>query len=97
MFPPGSVARTSKVCEPSASEVYERGDVQATHAPPSMRHANVEPGWSAEKVKSASASLIGVVGAVSIVVSGATVSTSNGLAVAAPTLPAASIARTRRT
>ncbi len=97
VLPPTSVARTSNVCAPSASAVYERGEVQAVQAPPSRRHSNVEPAWSAENAKSASASLAGVAGAESIVVSGATVSTSNDRAVAAPTLPAASAARTRRT
>jgi hypothetical protein len=97
VLPPASVARTSNVCEPSASDVNERGDVQTIHAPPSIRHANVEPGWSAENSKSASTSLIGVVGAVSIVVSGATVSTSKERDVAPPTFPAVSTARTRRT
>lgn len=38
-----SVARTSKVCEPLESPVYDLGEVQAPHAPPSRRHSNVEP------------------------------------------------------
>src|ERR671930_258741 len=43
VFPAGSVARTEKVCEPEASPVYDAGEVQAAHEPPSSLHSNVEP------------------------------------------------------
>ena len=69
--------------------------MQAAQAPPSRRHSNAEPGWSAENVKLALVLESGVAGAVSIVVSGGTVSTVNVRDEAASTFPAASTARTR--
>jgi hypothetical protein len=92
---PASVARTSNVCAPCARPVKARGLVHAAHEPPSRRHSKVEPGWSAEKAKLASASSVGPDGPASIVVSGATVSTVNVREDGASTLPAASRARTR--
>ena len=52
-LPAASVARTSKVCGPSASALYACGDVHAVNVPPSMRHANVEPTSVAENVNDA--------------------------------------------
>src|SRR3954447_16663129 len=43
VLPAASVARTSKVCDPTVRPERALGDVQAAHAPPSMRHANVLP------------------------------------------------------
>ena len=60
-----------------------------------MRHSKVEPGSFAENSKSGEASALGCVGATSIVVAGAIVSTVQlWLAGVGSTLPAASPART---
>ena len=42
-FPAGSVARTSKVCAPSASDAVVTGVEHEPHTPPSTRHSKVEP------------------------------------------------------
>ena len=43
VLPAASVARTSKVCEPSATPLYAFGEVQAANEPPSSLHSKVEP------------------------------------------------------
>ena len=43
VFPCSSVARTSKVCAPSANAAVVVGELHADHAPPSTRHSNVAP------------------------------------------------------
>ena len=58
-FPAGSVARTSNVCAPSASGAVVWAELQAAQAPPSTRHSNVEPTWSAENANVGVASLVG--------------------------------------
>src|SRR5581483_8406333 len=62
--PPAVVARTSKVCAPSASPVPLNGDVQGVNekAAPSRRQAKVAPGWSEEKVKEADVVRVAPVG-----------------------------------
>ena len=74
-FPAGSVARTSKVWAPSASDAVVSGVEHEPQAPPSTRHSNVEPAWSAENANVGVASLVGPDGPLSIVVCGAAVST----------------------
>jgi hypothetical protein len=73
-FPAWSVARTRKVCAPSARSEYVRGLEQESHGPVSSWHSKVEPA-SLENSNSAERSLLGSVGPESIVVCGATVST----------------------
>jgi hypothetical protein len=82
VLPAWSIARTSKVWEPSASELRLRGEVQEAQAPgavESKRHwkeATPEPPASEpEKVKLAAALLLSADGLESIVVFGAAVST----------------------
>ena len=67
-FAAGSVARTSKVCAPSASDAVVWDEVQEPHAPASTRHSNVEPAWSAENAKVGVESFVGPDGPLSIVV-----------------------------
>jgi hypothetical protein len=43
VFPTGSLARTSKVCEPWPRPETERGDEHAAQAPASRRHSNPAP------------------------------------------------------
>jgi len=40
---PEAVARTWKVCEPSARDEYDRGEVQAANGAPSSAHSNDDP------------------------------------------------------
>ena len=74
VLPARSVARTSKVCGPSASAPSVCGEVQAPQAPPSTRHSKVEPGSSLLNVKVGVVSSSSAGGALSIVVAGAVVS-----------------------
>src|SRR5687768_1514289 len=97
VFPAGSVARTSKVCGPSASGPAVTGLVQGAQAPPSSRHWKVEPGSSAENSKSGVGSLDGSDGVASSVVSGAVVSTVQACCAGVPSVvPAPSVARTSK-
>ena len=75
VLPAGSVARTSKACDPSARPVYAFGLVQALQAPPSMRHSKVELPSLELNEKLASADPDGSLGCAVIVVFGAAVST----------------------
>ncbi len=94
-FPAVSVARTSKVCAPSASDPVVSGVEQEPHAPPSTRHSKLEPAWLAENANVGVASLVGPEGPLSIVVFGAAVSTVKlREAGVASTFPARSVART---
>ena len=74
-LPAGSVARTSNVWAPSASDAVVSGVAHEPQAPPSTRHSNVEPASSAEKANVGVASFVGPEGPLSIVVCGAAVST----------------------
>ena len=76
-MPAASTARTSKVCEPSASGPTVCGDEQAAQAPASTRHSNVEPGSPDSNEKVGVESPVGSSGSSVIEVSGATVSTVN--------------------
>ena len=67
-LPAGSVARTSNVCAPSASDAVVWAEVQEPQAPPSTRHSNVEPAWLAENVNVGVASFVRPDGPLSIVV-----------------------------
>src|SRR4051812_12752535 len=91
-FPTASVARTSKVCGPSASELVVNGDEHGANDPVSTLQAKVAPGSSAVKVNVGVASSIAPDGP-STVVSGATVSTVSERAPQPPAFVAASIAR----
>ena len=94
-LPAGSVARTSNVWAPSASEAVVWAELQEAQAPASTRHSNVEPAWLAENVNVGVASFVGPDGPLSIVVCGAAVSTVKLRdAGVASTLPAGSVART---
>ncbi len=75
MLPAASVARTRSVCGPSARADNVCGLVHVAKAAPSSEHSNVASASSAEKVKTGSVSFEGLVGVVSIVVSGAPLST----------------------
>ena len=70
VLPAGSIARTSRVCEPSASCAVVCGELQAAKAPVSTRHSKLEPVSEEENVKFGVGSLIVPVGPESIVVSG---------------------------
>ena len=96
MLPAASVARTSNVCEPSASAAVVNGDVQDAKAAASTRHSNVEPASVEVNVNVGVLSLVEPRGPAVIVVSGAVVSTREACSVAgvASMLPAASVART---
>ena len=93
----GSVARTSKVCAPSAREAVVWAELQEAHAPASTRHSKVEPTWLAENANVGVESFVGPDGPLSIVVSGATVSTvivrMSGVG---SMFPATSVARTSK-
>src|SRR5215217_3223526 len=94
VLPAASVARTSKVCEPSARPLYDFGEEQVVQEPPSIRHANVDPLSLELKEKLAAPALVGSAGCAVIVVFGAAVSTVHvNEAGVASVLPAASVAR----
>src|SRR5215210_7420913 len=94
-FPAGSVARTSNVWAPSVSDAVVSGVEHELHAPASTRHSKLEPAWSAENANVGVASFVRPAGPLSIVVSGAAVSTVKPRdAGVGSTLPAKSVART---
>ena len=68
VFPAGSVVRTSKVWGPSPSAAVVWDELHDAHAPPSIRHSKVEPGWSDENANVGVASSVGSGGPLSIVV-----------------------------
>ena len=95
VLPAASVARTSNVCAPSASTAVVNGELHEPQAPPSTRHANVEPVSVAVNENVGVLSVVVPVGPAVIVVSGGVVSTVNDrLAGVGSVLPAASVART---
>ena len=88
------VARTSKVCGPSASAAVVWGDVQAVKASSSMRHSKLAPG-SEENSNVGVGSRVNPLGPLSIVGRDTVVSTVKvRVAGLASVLPAASVART---
>jgi hypothetical protein len=94
-LPAASVARTVAVCEPRDSPVYARGEVQASHVPPSSRHSKCAAESSALNDSDASAPTTTAAGTAVIDVCGATVSTVNDrVAGDESVFPAASVART---
>ena len=93
VFPAASVARTWKVCSPSASALRTCGLVHEANVPSSSLHSNVAVSF-AEKAKVASVARVDTLGPESIVVSGAAVSTVKLRLAASPVFPAASVART---
>jgi hypothetical protein len=68
------VARTSKVCVPSARAAVVNGVVQAVNAPASTRHWKVDPDSEEMNVKVGVVSLVVPVGPPVMVVCGSTVS-----------------------
>ena len=95
-LPAASVARTSKVCSPSARALSACGLVHDANAPPSSLHSKVAPSF-AEKAKDAPVERVRTLGPESIVVSGAVASTENERVAGVPsTLPAASVAWTAK-
>ena len=93
----GSVARTSKVCVPSARKEYVIGDAQATKAARLRRHSKVEPAWLALNVKVADVLDVAPLGPDVIVVSGGVMSVPTVQVAEAgvvSVLPEASVART---
>ncbi len=97
VFPSTSVARTWKVCSPSAKPVYSAGEVQRLKAASSRAHSYVAISSFDEKVNVADVLLARSAGPASIVVSGAVVSTvQSWLAGVGSALPAASMARTSK-
>ena len=95
VLPAASVARTEKVCSPSASVASVRGVVHGSNAPASIRHSNVEPGSLAKNVNCGVVWRVVPLGPSSIAVFGAAVSTVNDrLAGVGSVSPAASVART---
>jgi len=96
-LPKESLARTSKMWEPSERVVYSLGLVQAVYAAPSIRHSNVAPASGEEKPKEALFTAIVPDGPESMVVSGAVLSTVQvRLAGVASMLAAASVALTSK-
>ncbi len=57
-LPAGSVARTSKVCSPSASVVVGCGAAHGANGPPSTRHSKVASGVPSENSNSGVASVV---------------------------------------
>ena len=97
MLPAASVARTSKVCEPSDSAVVVNGVVHDAKDPPSTRHWNVEPASVEVNENVGVLSLVVPDGPAVIEVSGGVVSTVKvRLAGVRSTFPAASSARTSK-
>jgi hypothetical protein len=75
VLPAGSVARTWKVCAPSASPEWLLGLVQAAKPAPSRLHWKLLPACVEVNEKLALVWLVGFDGCAVIVVSGAAVST----------------------
>src|SRR5919206_85670 len=90
VLPAASVARTWKVCEPSARPVYCLGEVQAVKPPASSWHWKLTPPSGELKVKLAVLLLLLAAGFESMAVSGAAVSLST-VALAVALLPTASV------
>src|SRR6185295_14195020 len=93
-FPAASVAWTSNVWEPSASEEYLFGLEQAAKEPPSSRHWKVTPPSLALKSKVAPVALVGSAGAESIDVTGRVRSTVT-LTMSSPVFEPTSVATAR--
>ena len=96
-LPAPSMARTAKVCAPSASASVVNGVVQAANAAASRRHWNVEPSSDAVKPNVGAFSWVELPGLLVMVVSGGTVSTVKAqVAGVGSMLPAPSMARTAK-
>jgi hypothetical protein len=95
VLPARSVARTSKVWDPSPRPGCSAGEVQGSKVASSNEHSKVEAASSAAKAKVAEVFLVGSSGRSVMVVSGAVVSTVHeeeaGLG---SVFPARSVART---
>src|SRR3954454_17583002 len=99
-LPAGSLERTKKRKVPLPSAPVCAGDVHAvnvgTGAPTGATpHANVANGSGELKAKAGVASAVGPTGPARMLTAGATVSTTTARVATGPTLPAASVARTR--
>jgi hypothetical protein len=96
MFPAASLARTEKLCSPSARPAYSFGLVQASYAPASSAHSKLAPA-SELNPNAAVALFAGLLGCESIVVSGALESiVQTKLTGVGSLFPAASRARTEK-
>ena len=74
MLPARSIARTSKLCAPTARPLYDAGEEHVAQAPPSMRHWNVDAASVAVNVMLALVDVVEPEGADVSEVSGAVVS-----------------------
>ena len=97
VLPAASVARTENVCDPTTSDVYDAGLVQAANALPSSEQENDDPGSLEANEMRAPVSVVCDAGADPIVTTGGVV--SGGVYVQVtdtgePTFPALSVART---
>src|ERR687895_174543 len=75
-LPAASIARTRKVCGPTARAEYDLGEVQAANAAESSEHSNVEGASDEENENDAFVSVVVSGGCAVIVVCGAIVSAS---------------------
>src|SRR5438067_13859101 len=92
VFPAASVARTSKVCGPSARLEYEEPvSGHGAKLPVSSLQSKVDPDSLEWKVKSAEAELDGLGGVISIVVSGGVVSMTYVVSAQSEALPSGSV------
>ena len=90
-------AWTRSSCAPTVRSVTSCGDSHSANAAASSEHSNVTPGWSEEKLNSASVLVVEASGPVTMFVSGGIGATTvhSWRSGVASTLPAASRARTR--
>ena len=94
-LPAGSVARTPKLCVPSARPSYSAGELQVANGAASSEHSKLAPGSSAEKAKAAEALRVSASGPESMLVCGGLVSiVQEYVAGVESVLPAGSVART---
>ena len=92
-----SFARTRNSCGPAARPVYSAGELQELKVAASSAHSKDAPASLDEKVKLALVLAVELAGPVSTVVSGARSIVQEWTAALPSVLPAASVARTRRT
>jgi hypothetical protein len=99
VLPAASIARTLKLCAPTAKLLWVNPGVHAAKGPPSREHSKVEPDSLAENVNVALVLVVEAAGPESIVVSGGVESEGDATvqlyaAAVESELPAGSVART---
>src|SRR5205807_6819393 len=94
VWPSESMARTWKVCEPSARPLYDAGDEQAVNGAASREHSKVAGDLDAENEKLALVEFVIADCEVSSVVSGGVVSTVQVYEAGVASVPTGSVART---